>query len=86
VTHPPSLSRPIVQPVQVQNVPSDAAVGGLISSVTGASSKGGCLSVMFRVKSLYCSIISDDMEKISEIVGLMAEAFHKLDIFIKSKK
>jgi len=67
VTHPSSLSRPIVQPVQAQSVPNGAAVGGLISSVTGAASK-------------------NDMEQISEIVGLMAAAFHKLDLFIKSKK
>jgi len=64
VTPPSSLSRPIAQSVPV---PSGAAVSGLISTVTGASSKG-------------------DMEQISEIVGLLAEAFHKLDIFVKSKK
>jgi len=75
VTPPPSQPR---STVPTQTIPTPIVLAQSVPVLSGAV--GGLISSVADASS------KSDMEQISEVVGLMAEAFRKLDIFIKSKK
>jgi hypothetical protein len=58
-------------------------------NVTGSgcmNGRGVCLPVPVGEKVLMAIAVSDDMEQFSQIISSLADAYHRLDLFIKSVK